>query len=59
MTDPSGVIPSTFDERLDVLMDKKYRVAEDFLKPLDSEDELGENLYSELQGEQVGQSAVI
>jgi len=52
MTDPGGVIPSTFDERLDVLMEKKYRVAEDFLKPLDSEDELGEHLYSELQSEQ-------
>jgi len=28
------------DERLDALMEKKYRVAEDFLKPLDSEDKL-------------------
>jgi hypothetical protein len=54
LKDPSGAVPSTFDERLDVLMEKKYRVAEDFLKPLDNEDELGEHLYSELQSEQVG-----
>jgi SNF2 family DNA or RNA helicase len=51
LKDPSGAVPSTFDERLDVLMEKKYRVAEDFLKPLDSEDELGEHLYRELQSE--------
>jgi SNF2 family DNA or RNA helicase len=53
LTDPSGVVPSTFDERLDVLMEKKYRVAEDFLKPLDNEDELSEHLYSELKNEQI------
>jgi SNF2 family DNA or RNA helicase len=52
LRDPSGVVPSTFDERLDVLMEKKYRVAEDFLKPLDSEDELSEQLYGELENEQ-------
>jgi SNF2 family DNA or RNA helicase len=52
LKDPSGVVPSTFDERLDVLMEKKYRVAADFLKPLDNEDELGELLYNELQSEE-------
>jgi hypothetical protein len=54
MSDPSGAIPNTFDERLDILMDKKYRIAQDFLKPLDNEDELGQELYSELQSEQAG-----
>jgi hypothetical protein len=51
MKDPSGAVATTFDERLDVLMEKKYRVAENFLKPLDTEDDLGEHLYSELQSE--------
>jgi hypothetical protein len=51
LKDPTGTIPTTFDERLDVLMEKKYRVAEDFLKPLDNEDQLGEQLYTELQTE--------
>jgi SNF2 family DNA or RNA helicase len=51
LTDSSGTLPTTFDERIDALMENKYRMAEDFLKPLDTEDELGENLYGELESE--------
>lgn len=49
--DDSGAIPTTFDERLDILMERKYRLAEDFLRPLDTEDELGAELCAELEKE--------
>jgi hypothetical protein len=51
LRDPSGVIQNTFDERLDALMETKYRIAEDFLKPLDTEDELGNALCAQLETE--------
>ena len=46
--DRSGRIPVTFDERLDVLMDRKYQLAEEFLKPLPAEDEMSSELVNEL-----------
>lgn len=49
--DPSGVIPTTFDQRLDALMERRYRLAEDFLRPLPDEDRLGQELVSELNDE--------
>jgi superfamily II DNA or RNA helicase len=50
--DPSGTIPASFDERLDTLMEVKYRLAEEFLKPLDSEDQLGNQLCEQLASEE-------
>lgn len=47
--DASRRIPVTFDERLDALMERKYRLAEDFLKPLPPEEDLGGELISELR----------
>ena len=49
--DDSGIIRTTFDERLDELMEGKCRLAQDFLKPLDTEDELGAELCAGLQEE--------
>jgi hypothetical protein len=49
--DPSGAIPTTFDQRLDALMERRYRLAEDFLRPLEDEDGLGQELVSELNDE--------
>jgi SNF2 family DNA or RNA helicase len=50
LRDPSGKVPSTFDERLDALMERKYRLAEDFLKPLPPEDSMGSELLNEMRG---------
>ena len=47
--DSSGRIPVTFDERLDALMDRKYRLAENFLRPLPAEDEIAGELLSGLR----------
>lgn len=49
--DLTGLVPASFDERLDALMERKYRLAEDFLKPLPDEESLGHELLSELQKE--------
>jgi SNF2 family DNA or RNA helicase len=49
--DPSGAIPATFDERLDTLMELKYRLAEDFLKPVDTEDQMGNVLCAQMASE--------
>jgi hypothetical protein len=49
--DPSGRIPSTFDERLDIIMEKRMRLAEDFLRPLADEDEAAADLYEQLKHE--------
>jgi SNF2 family DNA or RNA helicase len=49
--DPSGAIPTTFDQRLDALMERRYRLAEDFLRPLTDEDGLSQELVSELSDE--------
>lgn len=46
--DASKRIPVTFDERLDALMERKYRLAEEFLRPLPAEDEIGGELVNEL-----------
>lgn len=46
--DPSGRVPLTFDERLDALMERKYRLAAEFLKPLSDEENIGGELASEL-----------
>lgn len=51
LRDPSGKISSSFDERLDSLMEAKQRLAEDFLRPLQPEDELGSELISDLRAE--------
>ena len=49
--DPTGAIPASFDERLDALMELKYRLAEDFLKPLDTEEQLGSQLVEQMASE--------
>ncbi len=49
--DPSGRVAPTFDERLDLLMERKQRLAEDFLRPLPPEDELGGELFTGLKAE--------
>jgi hypothetical protein len=41
LRDPSGRVSPTFDERLDLLMERKQRLAEDFLRPLPPEHEMG------------------
>ncbi len=50
--DPSGRIKVTFDERLDALMERKHRLAEDFLRPLPAEDDIGDELLGELRKEE-------
>jgi hypothetical protein len=49
--DPSGRVAPTFDERLDLLMERKQRLAEDFLRPLPPEDEMGDELFTGLRAE--------
>jgi SNF2 family DNA or RNA helicase len=56
LRDPSGRVTPTFDERLDVLMDRKQRLAEDFLRPLPQEDEMGGELFTGLSAEAALQS---
>jgi len=51
LTDPAGRIPLTFDQRLDALMDRKYSLARDFLRPLPAEDELEGELHRDLMRE--------
>ena len=48
LRDPSGRVAPSFDERLDVLMDRKQRLAEDFLRPLPPEDDMGDELLRDL-----------
>jgi SNF2 family DNA or RNA helicase len=54
LRDASNRISSSFDERLDNLMEGKQRLAEDFLRPLQAEDELGSELISDLRAEASG-----
>jgi SNF2 family DNA or RNA helicase len=51
LRDPSGRVAPTFDERLDLLMERKQRLAEDFLRPLPPEDEMGDELFTGLKAE--------
>jgi hypothetical protein len=51
LKDGSGQVVPSFDERLDVLMERKQRLAEDFLKPLPPEDQLGDELFADLREE--------
>ena len=51
LRDPSGRVDPTFDERLHLLMDRKQRLAEDFLRPLPPEDEMGGELFADLSAE--------
>jgi SNF2 family DNA or RNA helicase len=53
--DPSGRVPVTFDQRLDALMESKHRLAQDFLRPLAPEDEIGGELIAAMQNEQAQQ----
>ena len=46
--DSTGRIPHTFDERLDSIMEKRQRLAEDFLRPLDDEEETAADLFDHL-----------
>lgn len=46
--DASGRVAISFDERLDALMERKYRLAEDFLRPLPPEEDIGSELLGEL-----------
>ena len=49
------VVP-TFDERLDLLMEGKQRLAEDFLRPLPQKEETGGELFSDRTAEAARQS---
>jgi len=51
LKDPSGRVAPSFDERLNLLMDRKQRLAEDFLRPLPPEDEMGDELFGDLRDE--------
>lgn len=51
LRDPSRRVAPTFDERLDLLMDNKQRLAEDFLRPLPPEDEMRDDLFEDLRAE--------
>jgi hypothetical protein len=51
LRDPTGRVSPTFDERLDLLMDGKQRLAEDFLRPLPPEEEMGGELFTDLTAE--------
>ena len=51
LRDPSRRVAPTFDERLDLLMDNKHRLAEDFLRPLAPEDEMRDELFEDLTAE--------
>ena len=46
LRDPTNRVSVTFDQRLDALMESKYRLAEDFLKPLPAEDQIGSELIA-------------
>lgn len=56
LRDPSGRVDPTFDERLDLLMERKQRLAEDFLRPLPPEDEMGGELFTDLSEEAARQN---
>jgi hypothetical protein len=56
LRDPSRRVAPTFDERLDLLMDNKQRLAEDFLRPLAPESEMGDELFEDLSAEAARQS---
>jgi SNF2 family DNA or RNA helicase len=51
LRDPSGRVSPSFDERLDLLMERKQRLAEDFLRPLPPEDEMEGELANDLREE--------
>ena len=51
LRDPTGRVAPSFDERLEALMNRKQRLAEDFLRPLPPEDEMGSELLSDLTAE--------
>ena len=51
LRDPSGRVSPSFDERLDHLLDRRHRLAEDFLRPLPPEDEMGGELFINLREE--------
>lgn len=50
--DPTGEIAETFDQKLDSLMERKFRLAEDFLRPLPAEDDIRSELLGELRAGQ-------
>jgi SNF2 family DNA or RNA helicase len=58
LRDPSGRVAVTFDERLDALMERKYRLAEDFLRPLPPEEDIGGELLGALRNEKAGDDSL-
>lgn len=56
LRDPSRRVAPTFDERLDLLMDNKQRLAEDFLRPLPPEAEMRDELFEDLSAEAARQT---
>jgi hypothetical protein len=56
LRDPSRRVAPTFDERLDLLMDNKQRLAEDFLRPLPPEGEMRDELFEDLSAEAARQT---
>ena len=51
LSDPSGRLPSTLDERLHDLLEKKRDLARDFLLPGEGEDSLARELYASLRSD--------
>ena len=49
LKDETGQVAATFDERLDELMERRYRLAEDFLSPLPEESVNGNELLNDLR----------
>ncbi len=47
-SDPRGEF-ETFDEKLDQLIERRFRLAADFLSPMPTEEELGQELFGSLQ----------
>ena len=56
LRDPSGRLPSTLDERLHNLLEKKRDLARDFLLPGEAEESLARELYDSLRSDVVGLS---
>jgi hypothetical protein len=56
LRDSSRRVAPTFDERLDLLMDNKHRLAEDFLRPLPPEGQMRDELFEDLSAEAARQS---
>ena len=49
LRDDTGRIPSSFDQKLDKLLSEKQKLAEDFLRPMPSQEQLESSLFDSLK----------